>query len=166
MSLPYDNRAKIHQRWDHHDDQQAFSSDSSLQSGLPLQKSSFSRHSPSPQDSLPSGQMGSSVFRIGLTLRGSVFLFVGKENRYPQRHLPQRCPEFSSEEKSELSSGGRSSKHFINQILSETVPVVYGKIPADLRTNITIIQGNNQHSRLRSVLITFVLMIVPEFKPI
>lgn len=52
--------------------QHAFSSDSSLQSDLPLQKSSLSRHSPSPQDSLPSGQMGSSVFRMGLALRGSV----------------------------------------------------------------------------------------------
>lgn len=76
--------------------------------------------------------------------------------------------EFSSEEQSEFSSDcrRRSSKHFINQILSETVPVFYGKLPADLRTNITTIQGNNQHSRLRSVLVTFVLIIVPELKPI
>lgn len=50
---------------------QAFSSDSSLQSGLPLQKSSLSTHSPLPHDNFPSGQTGSSVFRMGKTLRGS-----------------------------------------------------------------------------------------------
>lgn len=49
----------------------AFSSDSSLQSGLPLQKSSLSTHSPLPHDNLPSGQTGSSVLRMGNTLRGS-----------------------------------------------------------------------------------------------
>lgn len=53
----------------------AFSSDSSLQSGLSLQNNSFSIHSPLPQDNLPSGQIGSSVFKIGNTLRGSLFLF-------------------------------------------------------------------------------------------
>lgn len=51
---------------------QAFSSDSSLQSGLSLQNNSFSIHSPLPHDNLPSGQTGSSVLRIGKTLRGSV----------------------------------------------------------------------------------------------
>jgi len=50
---------------------QAFSSDSSLQSGLPLQKSSLSTHSPLPHDNFPSGQTGSSVLRMGKTLRGS-----------------------------------------------------------------------------------------------
>lgn len=50
---------------------QAFSSDSSLQSGFPLQKSSLSIHSPLPQDNLPSGHTGSSVLRIGRILRGS-----------------------------------------------------------------------------------------------
>lgn len=49
----------------------AFSSLSSLQSGLSLQKSSFSIHSPLPHCNLPSGQTGSSVFKIGSTLRGS-----------------------------------------------------------------------------------------------
>uniref|UniRef100_A0A1B0ANM5 Uncharacterized protein n=1 Tax=Glossina palpalis gambiensis TaxID=67801 RepID=A0A1B0ANM5_9MUSC len=117
---------------------QAFSSDSSLQSGLPLQKSSFSRHSPSPQDSLPSGQMGSSVFRIGLTLRGS-----------------KRKPiQFNSIEQSELSSCGRSSKQFINQILTETVSIFYGKLPADVRINIIAIQEISQQSTLHSALVT------------
>lgn len=50
---------------------QAFSSDSSLQSGLPLQNSSLSTHSPLPQDSFPSGHTGSSVFKIGRTFLGS-----------------------------------------------------------------------------------------------
>lgn len=50
---------------------QAFSSDSSLQSGLSLQNNSFSMHSPFPQDSLPSGHTGSSVFRMGITFLGS-----------------------------------------------------------------------------------------------
>lgn len=49
----------------------AFSSDSSLQSGFPLQKSSFSIHSPLPHDNFPSGQIGSSVFRMGNTFLGS-----------------------------------------------------------------------------------------------
>lgn len=50
---------------------QEFSSDSSLQSGLPLQKRSLSTHSPFPQESLPSGHTGSSVFKIGSTFLGS-----------------------------------------------------------------------------------------------
>lgn len=50
---------------------QAFSSDSSLQSGFPLQKSSLSIQSPLPQDNLPSGHTGSSVFKIGRTFLGS-----------------------------------------------------------------------------------------------
>ena len=50
--------------------QQAFSSEPSLQSGLSSQKSAFSIHSPFPQDNLPSGQMGSSVFSLGRALRG------------------------------------------------------------------------------------------------
>lgn len=50
---------------------QAFSSDSSLQSGLSLQNSSFSIHSPLPHDNFPSGQMGSSVFKMGNTFLGS-----------------------------------------------------------------------------------------------
>lgn len=62
---------------------QAFSSDSSLQSGLPLQKSSLSTHSPLPHESLPSGQTGSSVLRMGSTLRGSanVILVNGPTRR-------------------------------------------------------------------------------------
>lgn len=55
---------------------QAFSSDSSLQSGLPLQNSSLSTHSPFPQDSLPSGQTGSSVLNMGRTFLGSVMVIV------------------------------------------------------------------------------------------
>ncbi|KYN44833.1 hypothetical protein ALC56_00828, partial [Trachymyrmex septentrionalis] len=39
--------------------------------GLPLQKSSLSTHSPLPHDNFPSGQTGSSVLRMGKTLRGS-----------------------------------------------------------------------------------------------
>lgn len=50
---------------------QAFSSDWSLHSYLSLQNSSLSIHSPLPQDNLPSGHTGSSVFRIGSTFRGS-----------------------------------------------------------------------------------------------
>lgn len=55
--------------------QHAFSSDSSLQSGLPLQNKSLSTHSPLPQDNLPSGHTGSSVLNIGNILRGSVIIY-------------------------------------------------------------------------------------------
>lgn len=58
---------------------QAFSSDSSLQSGLSLQNNSFSTHSPLPQESLPSGHTGSSVFKIGITLRGSIHFISAEE---------------------------------------------------------------------------------------
>lgn len=51
---------------------QAFSSDSSLQSGLSLQNNSFSIHSPLPHCNLPSGQTGSSVLKFGIALRGSL----------------------------------------------------------------------------------------------
>lgn len=59
---------------------QAFSSDPSLQSGLSSQKRALSIHSPLPHESLPSGQMGSSVFSLGKALRGpeslmELFLF-------------------------------------------------------------------------------------------
>ena len=65
----------------------AFSSDSSLQSGLPLQKSSLSTHSPLPHDSFPSGQTGSSVLKMGNTLRGSanVILVNGPTRRLTRR---------------------------------------------------------------------------------
>lgn len=49
----------------------AFSSDSSLHSGLPLQNSSLSIHSPLPHDNFPSGQIGSSVLKMGNTFLGS-----------------------------------------------------------------------------------------------
>lgn len=60
---------------------QAFSSDSSLQSGLPLQKSSLSTHSPLPHDNFPSGQTGSSVLRMGKTLRGSEKIVISVRPR-------------------------------------------------------------------------------------
>ncbi|KYQ59114.1 hypothetical protein ALC60_01949 [Trachymyrmex zeteki] len=44
----------------------------STETGLPLQNSSLSTHSPLPHDNFPSGQTGSSVLRMGKTLRGSV----------------------------------------------------------------------------------------------
>lgn len=50
---------------------QAFSSDSSLQSGFPLQNSAFSIQSPLPHARFPSGQIGSSVFSIGRIFLGS-----------------------------------------------------------------------------------------------
>lgn len=70
---------------------QAFSSDPSLQSGLSSQKRALSMHSPLPQESLPSGQMGSSVFSLGKALRGPIikeslkktsFLFVKNKKSY------------------------------------------------------------------------------------
>lgn len=60
----------------------AFSSDSSLQSGFPLQKSSLSTHSPLPHESLPGGQTGSSVLKIGRTFLGSV---IDDKKKYPFR---------------------------------------------------------------------------------
>lgn len=50
---------------------QAFSSDPSVQSGDPLQKSSFSMQSPFPQANFPVSHMGSSVARRGVASRGS-----------------------------------------------------------------------------------------------
>merc|ERR1719507_1014238 len=44
---------------------QAFSSEPSAQSGVSSQKSAFAMHSPFPHCSWPSGQTGSSVFRLG-----------------------------------------------------------------------------------------------------
>ena len=51
---------------------QAFSSEPSGQSALSSQKSSLSMQSPLPHWSCLSGQTGSSVFRLGRALRGSV----------------------------------------------------------------------------------------------
>ena len=51
---------------------QAFSSEPSGQSALSSQKSSLSIQSPLPHWSCLSGQTGSSVFRLGRALRGSV----------------------------------------------------------------------------------------------
>lgn len=59
----------------------AFSSDSSLHSGLPLQNSSFSIHSPLPHDNFPSGQTGSSVLKMGNTFLGSKHVDGGMERR-------------------------------------------------------------------------------------
>lgn len=54
----------------------AFSSDSSEQSGFPLQKRSLSIHSSLPHWSLPSGQRGSSVLRCGRIFLGSKISLV------------------------------------------------------------------------------------------
>lgn len=68
---------------------QEFSSDSSLQSGFPLQKSSLSIHSPFPQDNFPSGQTGSSVFKMGSIFLGSVKVLNDKKctNQYRVYYL-------------------------------------------------------------------------------
>ena len=49
------------------------SSDLSAQSNFPSQKSALLRHSLLPHASWPSGQTGSFVFKLGLTLRGSAW---------------------------------------------------------------------------------------------
>uniref|UniRef100_A0A1A9WHZ1 Uncharacterized protein n=1 Tax=Glossina brevipalpis TaxID=37001 RepID=A0A1A9WHZ1_9MUSC len=88
---------------------QAFSSDSSLQSGLPLQKSSFSRHSPSPQDNLPSGQMGSSFGVVGLTTATTIKM-ICICNLVMMMHELRHCLKF--EEYSDAPKGMRSSVTF------------------------------------------------------
>jgi hypothetical protein len=51
-----------------------------LHSGFPLQNNSFSIHSPLPHESFPSGQIGSSVLRIGKTFLGSKMMREKKKN--------------------------------------------------------------------------------------
>lgn len=88
--------------------QHEFSSDSSLHSGLPLQNSSFSIHSPLPHDNFPSGQIGSSVFRMGNTFLGSK---IGTHDNTMER------------KKSEISN----KKHYKITIHHATVSVMMWK---------------------------------------
>lgn len=92
-----------------------FSSDSSLQSGFPLQKSSFSIHSPLPHDNFPSGQIGSSVFNMGNTFLGSKICVKSGQHNGAEKGREKR--------KSEISN----RKHYKITIHHATVSVLMGK---------------------------------------